>query len=48
MNIQLTQKEINNIVWKACDTFRGTIDAIWRRSTGGYCSNAGGNSQVKE
>lgn len=22
-----TQKEINNIVWKACDTFRGTIDA---------------------
>lgn len=24
---KLTQKEINNIVWKACDTFRGTIDA---------------------
>ena len=23
---KLTQKEINNIVWKACDTFRGTID----------------------
>jgi type I restriction enzyme M protein len=22
----LTQKEINEIVWKACDTFRGTID----------------------
>ena len=22
-----TQKEINGIVWKACDTFRGTIDA---------------------
>ena len=27
MNKKLTQKEINNIVWKACDTFRGTIDA---------------------
>lgn len=25
--MKLTQKEINNIVWKACDTFRGTIDA---------------------
>jgi type I restriction enzyme M protein len=24
---KLTQKEINSIVWKACDTFRGTIDA---------------------
>ncbi|WP_238429827.1 type I restriction-modification system subunit M [Chitinophaga agri] len=24
---KLTQKEINNILWKACDTFRGTIDA---------------------
>lgn len=24
---KMTQKEINNIVWKACDTFRGTIDA---------------------
>lgn len=23
---KMTQKEINNIVWKACDTFRGTID----------------------
>lgn len=23
---KLTQKEINDIVWKACDTFRGTID----------------------
>ncbi|GEP96757.1 type I restriction-modification system subunit M [Chitinophaga cymbidii] len=23
---KFTQKEINNIVWKACDTFRGTID----------------------
>ncbi|GGB24802.1 type I restriction-modification system subunit M [Puia dinghuensis] len=27
MTKKLTQKEINNIVWKACDTFRGTIDA---------------------
>ncbi len=27
MKTKLTQKEINNIVWKACDTFRGTIDA---------------------
>lgn len=27
MALKLTQKEINNIVWKACDTFRGTIDA---------------------
>jgi type I restriction enzyme M protein len=27
MDKKLTQKEINNIVWKACDTFRGTIDA---------------------
>lgn len=25
--MKLSQKEINNIVWKACDTFRGTIDA---------------------
>lgn len=24
---KLTQEEINNKVWKACDTFRGTIDA---------------------
>lgn len=23
---KMTQNEINNIVWKACDTFRGTID----------------------
>ena len=22
----ITQSEINNIVWKACDTFRGVID----------------------
>jgi type I restriction enzyme M protein len=27
MERMLTQKEINNILWKACDTFRGTIDA---------------------
>lgn len=27
MEKKLTQKEINQIVWKACDTFRGTIDA---------------------
>ena len=27
MENKLTQKEINSIVWKACDTFRGTIDA---------------------
>lgn len=27
MEKKLTQKEINNIIWKACDTFRGTIDA---------------------
>ncbi len=25
-NNKLSQKEINNIVWKACDTFRGVID----------------------
>ncbi len=23
---KITQKDINNIVWKACDTFRGAID----------------------
>ncbi|MDD2921027.1 MAG: type I restriction-modification system subunit M N-terminal domain-containing protein [Anaerolineales bacterium] len=22
----ITQDEINNILWKACDTFRGTVD----------------------
>ena len=22
----ITQSEINNVVWKACDTFRGVID----------------------
>lgn len=27
MSTKLTQDEINNKVWKACDTFRGTIDA---------------------
>lgn len=26
MENMITQKEINNIVWKACDTFRGVID----------------------
>lgn len=27
MEKKLTQQDINRIVWKACDTFRGTIDA---------------------
>ena len=27
MQTKLTQSTINNAVWKACDTFRGTIDA---------------------
>src|SRR5690348_1805571 len=27
MSHKHSQAEINNIVWKACDTFRGTIDA---------------------
>lgn len=27
MDTKLTQQDINRIVWKACDTFRGTIDA---------------------
>lgn len=26
MTNQITQKEINQIIWKACDTFRGVID----------------------
>lgn len=26
MNNRITQKDINNVVWKACDTFRGIID----------------------
>ena len=27
MSTKLTQSEINSTVWKACDTFRGTLDA---------------------
>jgi len=27
MNDKVTQDEINNILWRACDTFRGTLDA---------------------
>ena len=27
MQKKLSQTDINRIVWKACDTFRGTIDA---------------------
>lgn len=27
MTSRITQQEINDIVWKACDSFRGTIDA---------------------
>src|SRR5512138_2451321 len=27
MTTQITQQEINDILWKACDSFRGTIDA---------------------
>ena len=23
---QISQDEINSILWKACDTFRGTVD----------------------
>ena len=26
MSTKVTQKDINNVVWKACDTFRGIID----------------------
>ena len=26
MSTKVTQKDINNIVWKACDSFRGIID----------------------
>jgi type I restriction enzyme M protein len=26
MSAQISQKEINDIVWKACDTFRGAVD----------------------
>jgi type I restriction enzyme M protein len=25
--LSINQDEINNILWRACDTFRGTIDA---------------------
>jgi type I restriction enzyme M protein len=25
-NIKVSQDEINSIAWKACDTFRGTVD----------------------
>ena len=25
-NTKLTQKEVNDIIWRACDTFRGVID----------------------
>jgi type I restriction enzyme M protein len=25
--LPVSQDEINNILWRACDTFRGTIDA---------------------
>ncbi len=27
MSDKITQKEINNVLWKACDTFRGKIDS---------------------
>lgn len=27
MNKKISQQEINEVLWKACDTFRGTIDA---------------------
>lgn len=27
MSTKINQDEINNILWKACDTFRGTVDA---------------------
>jgi type I restriction enzyme M protein len=26
MNHQISQDEINSILWRACDTFRGTVD----------------------
>ncbi|MEZ5529367.1 MAG: type I restriction-modification system subunit M [Porticoccaceae bacterium] len=28
MNAQVSQDEINSILWKACDSFRGTVDAV--------------------
>lgn len=27
MSTKINQDEINGILWKACDTFRGTVDA---------------------
>ena len=27
MTTQITQQEINDILWKACDSFRGTVDS---------------------
>ena len=27
MSLFVDQSEINSVLWKACDTFRGTIDA---------------------
>ena len=27
MSTQISQQEINDVLWKACDSFRGTIDA---------------------
>ena len=27
MNGTVSQEEINNVLWRACDSFRGTIDA---------------------
>lgn len=29
MSVQINQDEINSILWKACDTFRGTIDPAY-------------------
>ncbi len=26
MSVKISQQEINNVVWKACDTFRGAVD----------------------
>ena len=28
MNTKISQDEINSILWKACDSFRGTVDAV--------------------
>lgn len=28
MTTQVSQQEINDILWKACDSFRGTVDAV--------------------